>query len=93
MGEYDRAPAMTAPESALPPAGKTIVDTIELLLRRRGAVGLAVTPEARLTADLGMDSLELAELSAVLEDDLGRDPFSEGIVPRTVGELLAYYHP
>lgn len=40
---------------------------------------------------LGLDSLELAELSAMLEDDLGGDPFSEGLMPDTVGELLAYY--
>ena len=39
-----------------------------------------------------MDSLELAELSAVLEDDLGHDPYSQGIVPQTVAELLAYYN-
>lgn len=64
---------------------------IDVLLTRRGATGLEVTAEARLTEDLGMDSLELAELSAALEDELGHDPYSEGIVPVTVGELVAYY--
>ena len=68
-----------------------ILDTIHELLERRGASGVAVTAASKLTADLELDSLELAELSAVLEDELGRDPYSEGLVPETVGELVAFY--
>ena len=68
-----------------------IVDTIRELLERRGAAAIAIVPESKLTADLDLDSLELAELSAVLEDELGRDPYSEGIVPETVAELVAFY--
>lgn len=64
---------------------------VDVLLKRRGVTDLEVTAESKLTADLGLDSLELAELSAVLEDDLGHDPYSEGIVPETLGELVAYY--
>ena len=66
-------------------------ETIQRLLDLRGAGGTPITRESKLTADLGLDSLELAELSAVLEDELGSDPFSEGIVPETVGALIAYY--
>lgn len=41
---------------------------------------------------LGLDSLEAAELSATLEDELGSDPFSTGdAMPQTVGEILAFY--
>jgi acyl carrier protein len=40
---------------------------------------------------LGLDSLETAELSALLEDELGTDPFSSGVMPQTVGELIAFY--
>jgi acyl carrier protein len=40
---------------------------------------------------LGLDSLETAELSATLEDELGSDPFSQGDMPRTVGEVLDFY--
>lgn len=68
-----------------------VFDAIHLLLDRRGAVDIEVTFGSNLTADLGLDSLELAELSAALEDDFGRDPFSEGIVPETVADLLAFY--
>ncbi len=81
----------------MPDAEKTaeaeslVIDTVNTLLERRGAVGIEVKPESRLTADLDLDSLELAELSAVLEDELGRDPFSEGILPETIAELVGFY--
>jgi acyl carrier protein len=72
---------------------ETIIhETIQKLLKLRGAAAIEVGPESKLTADLGLDSLELAELSAVLEDEVGYDPFSEGIVPETVSELVAYYN-
>lgn len=49
----------------------------------------ATTP---LYADgIGLDSLETAELSATLEDELGSDPFSTGEMPQTVGEIVAFY--
>lgn len=72
-------------------AAKTIHDTIIELLGRRGVTRVELTPDARLSRDLELDSLELAELSAALEDDLGYDPYSEGIVPETLGELVGYY--
>jgi acyl carrier protein len=72
-------------------AEAVIRETITRLLEQRGAAGTPINNESKLTADLGLDSLELAELSAVLEDEIGHDPFSEGIVPETVGELVAYY--
>jgi acyl carrier protein len=40
---------------------------------------------------VGLDSLETAELSALLEDDHGSDPFSSGEMPQTMGEIQAYY--
>ena len=40
---------------------------------------------------IGLDSLETAELSAVLEDALGTDPFSAGPMPQTVGDIVAFY--
>jgi acyl carrier protein len=40
---------------------------------------------------LELDSLATAELSAVLEDAVGQDPFSEGDMPQTVGEVLDFY--
>jgi len=41
---------------------------------------------------LGLDSLEAAELSALLEDELGSDPFSaEGDLPESVGDVVSFY--
>jgi acyl carrier protein len=73
-------------------AENIIFKTLLGLMRARGVSGTVVRPESRLNQDLGMDSLDLAELSAVLEDELGRDPFSDGLLPATAGELISYYH-
>jgi len=62
----------------------------EFLLR----VGKATDFDAntRLFSDgIGLDSLETAELSALLEDEHGRDPFSAGEMPQTVGAIEAFY--
>jgi acyl carrier protein len=41
---------------------------------------------------LELDSLEAAELSVMLEDAFGHDPFSSADeLPETVGEILAFY--
>jgi acyl carrier protein len=41
---------------------------------------------------LELDSLEAAELSALLEDEFGSDPFSAGgDLPESVGDVLAFY--
>jgi acyl carrier protein len=41
---------------------------------------------------LGLDSLEAAELSAMLEDVFGTDPFSAGgDLPEKVDDVLAFY--
>ena len=68
-----------------------VVESIEMLLARQGPAPPRVTLDARLQEDLELDSLELAELSVLLEDNLGRDPYTEGIVPSTVGEIVAFY--
>jgi acyl carrier protein len=67
------------------------VETIERFLVRAGKEA-AFTPETSLFAEgLGLDSLETAELSSMLEDDLGSDPFSTGIMAQSVGEILDFY--
>ncbi|KQY56931.1 MULTISPECIES: phosphopantetheine-binding protein [unclassified Nocardioides] len=52
-----------------------------------------VSPTTGLYGDgLELDSLEAAELSAMLEDEFGNDPFSSGDeLPQTVGDILAFY--
>lgn len=70
---------------------ETVLDAIAFLLAERGTDVPEITGESAIHEDLGFDSLELAELSVRLEDQLGRDPYSAGVQPRTVGELLAFY--
>ncbi len=65
-----------------------INELLERLEKRHGEL----SDETPLYADgLGLDSVEAAELSAILEDEFGSDPFSEGDVPQTIGEIVAFY--
>ena len=75
----------------MPEAKETVVKAIRGLLRRRKGDAVEVDLDSDLYDDLSLDSLEVAELSAVLEDDLGSDPYSEGATPRTVGEVVDFY--
>ncbi|HEY4376932.1 MAG TPA: hypothetical protein VGM93_07225 [Acidimicrobiales bacterium] len=52
-----------------------------------------LAPSLPLYAEgIGLDSLETAELSAVLEDTFGTDPFSSGgEMPQTVSDILDFY--
>jgi acyl carrier protein len=69
----------------------TIVRLVRELVERREVADVKITLQSKLQEDLGFDSLELAELSAALEEELGSDPYSEGLTPQTIGELLAFY--
>lgn len=60
--------------------------------------GMEIDADMNLNSDLGMSSLQLAELVAALEDRFGWDPFREHVPiteVRTVGDLCAAYaaHP
>ena len=53
-------------------------------------------PELELDTPLyadgvGLDSLEAAELSALLEDEVGSDPFTSDEMPQTLRDILAFY--
>jgi acyl carrier protein len=72
-------------------ASKVLTIIRELLERLEKSHG-ELTEATPLYADgLGLDSVEAAELSAILEDEFGTDPYSEGDVPETVGDILAFY--
>lgn len=74
-----------------PDAEQTILNTLRALVARRKRDDLIVGLDSALVDDLELDSLEVAEFSAVLEDDLGSDPYTAGLLPRTVGEVVAFY--
>jgi acyl carrier protein len=72
---------------------RTIVTTLEQLLERSDKGHVEVTLDSPIHGDdgLGLDSLETAELSAILEDEFGTDPFGAGLMPETVAEIIAFY--
>ena len=74
----------------MPDPKQTVVDAVQRLLARKN-IDAAVALDSELS-ELGLESLDLAELSAILEDELGRDPYSEGVLPRTVGDVIVWYN-
>jgi len=74
----------------VPDPKQTVVDAVQRLLARKN-IEAAVGLDSELS-ELGLESLDLAELSAILEDELGRDPYSEGVLPRTVGDVIEWYN-
>jgi acyl carrier protein len=78
------------------PAGEEqaeeVVSTVKGLLKRlkkRDNIDLDTSLYAE---GIGLDSLETAELSAALEDELGDDPFTSGEeLPETIGDIVEYY--
>jgi acyl carrier protein len=68
-----------------------VEDTLRSFLERMDK-DTAFDRSTPLYADgLGLDSLQTAELSAVLEDELGTDPFSADTMPQTVGDIVDFY--
>jgi acyl carrier protein len=68
-----------------------VLQTIQVFLGRVKK-GVEIDTTTSLFGDgLGLDSLETAELSALLEDEHGTDPFSSGGVPQCIDEILAFY--
>ena len=71
--------------------------------RARGAIKSFLKRQLKADADsvdldtslfaegLGLDSLQTAELSVMLEDEIGRDPFSQGETPQTIAEVVEFY--
>jgi len=66
--------------------------TITEFLTQVEKLPASVTPDLVLHADgIGLNSLEIAELSAILEDEFGTDPFSGDEMPETIGDILDFY--
>lgn len=75
----------------MPDPEALIIETVRAIVERRTGEPVEVGMDADLFDDLGMDSLEVAELSAVLEETLGTDPFTEGLLARTPTQVLDFY--
>lgn len=62
-----------------------IVNTV--LENRKKKLITSITPEMDLRNDIGLDSLDLAELTVRIEAEYDIDIFEDGIV-NTIGEIL-----
>ena len=72
-----------------------IYDVLARVIEEEGLEPAALRHDARLIDDLGLRSLHIARIIALLELELDRDPFGSGQVPitriQTVGDLCAAY--
>ena len=69
-----------------------VITVISSLLERAEKPATDITLDSQIHGEgLGLDSLESAELSALLEDEFGSDPFSAGLMPETVGQIVDFY--
>ena len=68
-----------------------VIRVVNALLARRKLPGAAALDSPLYRGGLGLDSLAAAELSVMLEMEFQTDPYSEGEVPRTVGDIVAFY--
>ncbi len=74
-----------------------ITAAIQTVLRDTAREAKAIEPSMLLSADLGLDSLDLAQTIVLLERSLGVDPFrsADPAAPRhsirTVSDLVAIY--
>jgi acyl carrier protein len=71
-------------------AEQVVFRLVRELLQRKGS-SAEPTAASDLFTDLELDSLEVAELSVALEEELGSDPYSQGELPTTIGDVVAFY--
>lgn len=68
---------------------KSLLDVINTVRSNKGLSMIkTLNPEDLLRADLGFDSLDLAELTVRIEKETGIDIFADGIVD-SIGEILS----
>jgi acyl carrier protein len=94
-------PTMTAITPMTPSASDAVAaaicTAIRTVLRDTGRAAGAIKPAMLLAADLGLDSLDLAQTIVLLERSLGIDPFrtppagSARPAIRTVADLESFY--
>ena len=69
-----------------------VIEMIQTILRNQAFPETDVAADSELYDDgIGLDSLCVAELSAMLEKSFGSDPYSSGVMPQTVGDIINFY--
>ncbi len=62
------------------------------LMNERGTPLTDVDPECGLyDGGYGLDSMDTATLSAILSERFEDDPYSSGVFPRNIAEIVAFY--
>ena len=69
-----------------------VIKMIKTILKHQALRETEVEISSELYDDgIGLDSLCVAELSAMLEKAYGKDPYSSKVMPRTVGDIIRFY--
>ncbi|MEH6592217.1 MAG: phosphopantetheine-binding protein [Halioglobus sp.] len=69
-----------------------IVDIIRTIRKHQGFLEEDIQLESALYDDgIGLDSLCVAELSAMLEKAYGKDPYTSKVLPQTVSDIVDFY--
>lgn len=72
-----------------------IYDVLARVMEEENVAAVEITDSSRLIDDLGLKSLHIARILAMLELELDYDPFGSGSVPitgvQTVRDLCAAY--
>jgi len=66
---------------------KSLLEIINEVLEDNNTSILELTPDMDLRDDIGLDSLNLAYLTVLIESEYGVDVFKDGIV-KTIGDIL-----
>ena len=70
----------------------TIIAAIVRILKHQGLEEVEVSADSKLyDGGIGLDSMSVAELSAVLEKTYGKDPYTSGEDPQSVGDIVDFY--
>ena len=65
---------------------------ITTVLKHQGLAEAEFTLDSELYDDgIGLDSMCVAELSVMLEKKFGSDPYTSGVLPQTLRDLVNFY--
>lgn len=75
------------------PNESAVIKILEEIFRSKNLPLPTLTPATVLDAELGLESLDFAELVVRLEELTGKDPFADGTPPqiRFISDLAALY--
>jgi acyl carrier protein len=70
-----------------------VIQILQAIFQSKQVPVPSITPDTVLDTELGLESLDFAELVVRLEEATGKDPFANGDTPhvQTVSDLVALY--